>query len=86
MRDAASPIDLAQRRLSSALRAVRLAEGHVPCEKNPSLWTSNDRADREAASHRCGTCPVRTECADASSAEHVGVWGSRIRLAGSLDW
>lgn len=36
----------AQHRLHVALRAVRLAEAHVPCEVNPPLWISNDPADR----------------------------------------
>lgn len=76
----------ARRRLHEALQAVRLAEGHVPCETRPSLWTSNDRADREAAAYRCQTCPVRVECGEASGAERLGVWGARIRVAGSLDW
>ena len=61
-----------QRRLHVALRSVRLAEGHIPCETDPSLWTSNDQEDREAAAHRCQLCLVRAECSDASSSERIG--------------
>ena len=76
----------AQHRLHLALRVVRLADGHVPCERCPSLWTSNNPADREAAAHRCRSCPVHDECSAASSSERIGVWGSQIRSAGSKDW
>lgn len=76
----------ARHQLHSALRAVRLADRQVPCEVNPELWTSNNRADREAAAFRCGTCPVRRECSTAATYERVGVWGSTIRAAGSLEW
>ncbi|MDQ2852637.1 WhiB family transcriptional regulator [Dermatophilaceae bacterium Sec6.4] len=76
----------ARQRLNTALRAVRLADRQVPCEINPDLWTSNNRADREAAAFRCLACPVREECSAASSFERVGVWGSQIRAAGSLEW
>lgn len=76
----------ARQRLNLALRAVRYADEQVPCEINPNLWTSNNRADREAAAFRCRSCPVRDECASASSFERVGVWGSQIRAAGSLEW
>ena len=75
-----------RRRLHEALQAVRLAERHVPCETHTSLWTSNDPADREAAAHRCQSCPVRVECGEASGAERLGVWGAHIRVAGSRDW
>ena len=76
----------ARRRLHDALRAVRLADRQVPCEVAPGLWTSNVRSEREAAGHRCLTCPVRLECVDASRFERVGVWGGEVRSAGSLEW
>ncbi|WP_374221974.1 WhiB family transcriptional regulator [Allobranchiibius sp. CTAmp26] len=63
-----------------------MADGHIPCETNPSLWTSNDEAEREAAAFRCQGCPVRQECAEASGVERLGVWGAHIRLAGSTQW
>lgn len=75
-----------QHRLHIALRVVRSADGHVPCETDPSLWTSNDVADREAAAHRCRSCIVQVECFEASSSERIGVWGSQIRSAGSREW
>lgn len=86
MRAISAEAEQARHQLHTALRAVRLADHQVPCEVEPRLWTSNDRADREAAAFRCQSCPVRVECSDASAFERVGVWGSQIRAAGSLEW
>lgn len=86
MRAISPEAEAARHRLHAALRKVRLGDKKVPCEINPELWTSNNRADREAAAFRCQSCPVRVECSEASGFERVGVWGSQIRAAGSLEW
>lgn len=75
-----------RQRLHAALNQVRLADKHVPCEIRPSLWTSNDPAEREAATHQCSSCPVRRECWEVSDFERLGVWGTRIRGAGMPQW
>ncbi|WP_243763063.1 WhiB family transcriptional regulator [Allobranchiibius sp. CTAmp26] len=76
----------ARQRLHAALRAVRSADRQVPCEITPKLWTSNIRSEREAAGHRCLACPVRVQCMEVSEFERVGVWGGKVRAAGSLEW
>ena len=76
----------ARHRLHAALRAERSADRQVPCEITPRLWTSNIRSEREAAGHRCHSCPVQMQCVEASAFERVGVWGGEVRAAGSLEW
>lgn len=86
MRTESNEAEAARRRLHDALRAIRSADRQVPCEITPQLWTSNIRSEREAAGHRCHTCPVRALCVDVSGFERVGVWGGEVRAAGSLEW
>lgn len=51
----------------------------VPC-REPAVrdyWTSEHAAELEAAAHRCGTCPLISQCREYSTAadEPEGVWG-----------
>lgn len=66
------------------LRAVDFHEragAPTPCRAVPDPFTSDDAADRRAATELCGGCPLRDLCRDyaAEAGESWGVWGGRDR-------
>ena len=69
------------RRLSEALE-----DQPSPCSADPELWFSSSGDDKEAACHRCLTCPAFTECgeyADLAGKTH-GVWAGVDRRRPAL--
>lgn len=64
------------------LALARLAdEGHLtPCQgPHAALWTSDDHEDREAAAHRCQTCPLLIPCQAHGEHERANTWGAADR-------
>ena len=57
--------------------AIHGAQHPIPCTgPRADLWTSERADEREAASHRCSTCPAIAECHDYAVAanEKHNVW------------
>lgn len=50
----------------AALDDLVAAGADLPCwdRTHGNPWLSEDHEAREYAAHRCGSCPLRTECVD----------------------
>jgi hypothetical protein len=60
-----------------ALRELDTRNLVTPCQMPglDHLWTSDDHEEREAAAHRCCSCPLLDHCANyAMTTEQFHVW------------
>ena len=65
--------------LTDALLVLEDRGERTPCRTSSAhLWTSDDRHEREAATHRCQTCPLLALCRAAADerGERWHVWGT----------
>ena len=69
-------------RLAVALAEIADQGERLPCQgRDRDLWTSDSKADREAATYRCAGCPVIGLCRDVIEATPKArrwfVWAGR---------
>lgn len=62
--------------LHAALIEARDAELRLPCSGD-ERFTSDARAEREAAAAECVACPVLAACLGVGRLERFGVWGGQ---------